>query len=99
MFKFFQRRPNGSVSFEQQISTLASCGIKLAPGVAADALLQSCDREAFEAEPYRLLLVCMGGAAENESQAGETGYPSDNIWHLDTECIEDRGAYVRSPGE
>jgi hypothetical protein len=94
MFKLFKRGPSGPVSFEKQLSTLANCGIKLAPGVAAEALLESFDREAFEAEPYRLLLVCMGGDAESESQAGEIGYPSDNIWHFDTECIEDHGAYA-----
>jgi len=94
MFKLFKRNRNGRVSFEKQLSTLASCGIKLAPGVAPEALLESFDREAFEAEPYRLLLACMGGEAESESQAGETGYPSDNIWHFDTDCIEDHGAYA-----
>ena len=94
MFKLFKRGPSGPVSFEKQLSTLANCGIKLAPGVAPEALLESFDREAFEAEPYRLLLVCMGGEAESESQAGETGYPCDNIWHFDTECIEDHGAYA-----
>src|SRR5262245_44055827 len=94
MFKFFKRGPRGPVSFEQQLSTLASCGITLAPGVAPETLLDSFGREAFEAEPYRLLLMCMGGEAETESMAGETGYPSDNIWHFDTECIEDHGAYA-----
>ena len=94
MFKLFKRGPSGPVSFEKQLSTLANCGIKLAPGVAPEALLESFDREAFEAEPYRLLLVCMGGEAESESQAGERGYPCDNIWHFDTECIEDHGAYA-----
>lgn len=58
MFKLFKRGPSGPVSFEEQLSTLASCGIKLAPGVANEALLEAFDREAFEAEPYRLLLVC-----------------------------------------
>jgi hypothetical protein len=57
-------------------------------------LLGSFDREAFEAEPYRRLLVCMGGRAGNGPRAGATGYASDNIWHFDTECIEDHGAYV-----
>lgn len=94
MFKLFKRNPNGPGSFEKQLSTLASCGIRLAPGVAPEALLESFDREAFEAEPYSLLLMSMGGEAESEFQAGETGYPSDNIWHFDTECIEDHGAYA-----
>src|SRR5690348_12241829 len=94
MFKLFNRGPSGRVSFEQQLANLANCGIKLASGVTREALLESCDRETFEADPYRMLLVCMGGEAESESQAGETGYPSDNIWHFDTECIEDHGSYA-----
>jgi len=94
MFKLLKRGSSGRVSFEQQLITLASCGIELAPGVQPQALLRSFDREAFEAEPYRLLLVCMGDRAGNTSHAGGTGYASDNIWHFDTECIEDDGAYV-----
>jgi len=94
MFKFFKRGSSGPVSYERQLLTLADCGITLAPGVTPEALLESFDREAFEAEPYRLLLACMGGEAETESQASETGYPSDNIRHFDTECIEDHGAYA-----
>jgi hypothetical protein len=94
MFKLFKRGPGGPVSFKQQLSTLASCGINLAAGVEPEALLESFDRAAFEAEPYRRMLQCMGGEAESESQAGENGYPSDNIWHFDTERIEDHGFYA-----
>ena len=94
MFRFFKQKPNGPLSFEQQLSTLATCGITLAPGVAPEALLNSLNREAFEATPYRLLLACMGDQAENESPVGDTGYRSHNIWHFDTECIEDHGAYA-----
>jgi hypothetical protein len=89
MFKFFKRRSSGRVPFEQQLETLARCGITLAPGVTADALLNVVDREGFEADPYRLLLTCMGNQAEDGPR-----YLSDNIWHFDTECIEDHGAYV-----
>jgi hypothetical protein len=94
MLKFFRRGPSGPVSFEQQLSTLASCGIRLAAGLLPEALTISFERAAFEAEPYRLLMIAMGSEAETEEQAGETGYPSDNIWHFDTECIEDHDAYA-----
>ena len=82
------------VGFEEQLEDLAACGIRLAPGVSPEALLVSSDREAFGRDPYRLLLCVMGGEAEDETQAGETGHPSDDIWHFDTECIEDTGAYA-----
>lgn len=38
--------------------------------------------------------MTMGSKAET-GQAGLHGYPSDNIWYFDTECIEDHGSYVR----
>jgi hypothetical protein len=94
MLSFFKRGRGRRVRFEQQLATLASCGIQLARGVAPEALLISFDREAIESDPYRLLLATMGGEAEDESEAGETGHPCDNIWHFDTECIEEHGDYA-----
>jgi hypothetical protein len=77
------------VSFEEQVRVLESCGIRLNPGVRCESLLQSLSRERMEGEPFRLLLCVMGG------EAGESGYPSDHIWHFDTECIEGSGSYIR----
>lgn len=94
MFNFFKKRPNGPITFERQLSILAQCDVKLSPGVAPAALLASFDREAYESDPFRLLLISMGNEPENESQAGENGYPSDDIWHFDTECVEGDGSYV-----
>lgn len=88
------RGSTSPVSFERQVSVLASCGIRLAPGVMPEALLASHDRADFEADPYRLLLTCMGGEAESGPHAGVAGYLSDDIWHFDTECIEHHGDYA-----
>jgi hypothetical protein len=88
-----RRGPSGPVPLERQLSTLASCGIRLAPSVSPQALTSSVNRESLEASPYRLLAV-MGGEAETQEQVGETGYRSDNIWHFDTECVEDHDAYA-----
>ncbi len=93
MFSFFKRR-RPKPSFEQQFATLAACGIRLAEGVEPDSLFDSHDREQYEAEPYFLLLMCMGNIAEYVSQDSDTGYLSNDIWHFDAECIEDHGAYV-----
>ena len=38
-----------------------------------------------------LLLIVLGGEAEEEPY----GFLSLNIWHFDTECIEDHGDYAR----
>jgi len=94
VLNFFKRKRTQTVSLEEQLRILASCGINLSPNVAPEALLLSYSREAYEKDPYELLLCVMGNEAEDESQAGETGYPSDSIWHFDTECIEDHGSYA-----
>ncbi len=91
----FRREIPTTVPLETQLTTLASCGISLAAGITAEALSISFDREMLEADPYRLTLIAMGGEAETEALAGPSGYPSDHIWHFDTESIEDHGAYAR----
>lgn len=94
MLNFFKRKRPEIVRFDEQLRVLANCGINLSANVAPDALFHSFSREDYEKDPYRLLLCVMGGEAEHESQAGETGYPSDSIWHFDTECIEGPGSYA-----
>src|SRR5215469_6139884 len=79
-----------SVSLEEQTSILNSCGILMSPEITIEHLLQSNDREAFENDPFLLLLCVMGGESETEPFINI----SDNIWHFDTECIEDHNAYV-----
>lgn len=80
-----------SVSLEEQVASLAMAGIRLRPNITMDHLLASFDRQQYESDPYRLLLVRMGGETEDEAALRI----SDNIWHLDTECIEGDGDYVR----
>ena len=88
MLDLFKRKPQKHVPFEDQVRVLENCGVALRPGVACERLLQSFSREQFEADPFRLLLCAMGEEAEPD-------YPSDKIWHFDTECIEDHGDYQR----
>src|ERR1041384_1175038 len=94
MWKFLRRKLPETVPLERQIEVLASCGIRLAEEVAPGALTLSLPRAEMEAKPYLHLLCVMGSEAEDPSQAGPSGYPSDEIWHFDTECIEDHGDYV-----
>ncbi|MNC33235.1 hypothetical protein D3C75_816200 [compost metagenome] len=44
----------------------------------------------LEEDPYLLLLITLGSEIERENQFE---YISDDIWHLDTECIQDHGDY------
>jgi hypothetical protein len=93
MFGLFNRKRSGSVSLEDQLRVLDKGGIALESCVRPESLMLSYSREQFEKDPYRLLLCVLGREAEDESQSGESGYPSNQVWHFDTECIEDHGAY------
>ena len=93
MFGLLKRKVRGSVPLEEQLQILEKGGIALDSRVRPESLMLFYSREQFEKDPYRLLLCVLGGEAENESQAGEFGYPSNQVWHFDTECIEDHGAY------
>lgn len=79
-----------SVSLEQQIQVLANCGIRLVPEVTADHLLAMFDRADYESEPYVTLLTVMGSEMDVEPFI----IPSNDIWHFDTERIEDHNDYV-----
>ena len=79
------------VPMEEQLATLASCGIALRPGVSVDELFTFHPREKFETSPYFGLVITMGSEEQHEPFAPL----SDNVWHLDTECIEAPGSYVR----
>src|SRR4051812_27766745 len=87
MFKLFSRK---TVSLEEQLLILGECGLRPRPDVTAEHLLQFWDRAWFEADPFRLTVVALGGAMEEPPY---TPY-SDSVWHFDTECIEDHGSYV-----
>jgi len=84
------KMPRKSSPLEEQIKTLASCGIILRDDVTIEHLLAMFSREAYENDPYRFLLTVMGGDLEEELY----GFASNNIWHFDTECIEDHGDYT-----
>jgi hypothetical protein len=80
-----------SVSFEEQLSHLDRCGIRLLPEVTVTNLLAAAPRDVYEKDPYVRLLCTLGAELDVEPFC----YPSDDIWHFDTECIEDHNDYVR----
>jgi hypothetical protein len=79
------------IPLEQQLETLASCGIHLKPEFSVETLLESFSREKYETSPYAGLVIRLGGELEREPWTPL----SNNVWHLDTECIEDSGDYGR----
>src|SRR3954454_25082344 len=77
-------------SLEEQLRILDEVGIRPRPGVSVEQLLEHWGREEFHQQPFLLALLALGG------ETGDLPYVplSDTVWHLDTECIEDHGAYV-----
>lgn len=91
MFGLFKKRRK-HIPLEEQLDTLARCGIRPLPGRTVDELLESFEREQYEEDPFALLLTMLGAEVETGESAGEPF--SDAVWTFDTECIEDHGAYV-----
>ena len=77
------------IPLEEQLATLAACGIRLKPAFSVATLLESFPREKYETSPYAGAVIRMGGELEREPWTPL----SDNVWHLDTECIEGPGSY------
>lgn len=77
-------------TLEEKLEALASCGISLRPEFSKDDLLSSWDRAEYEEPGFNLTLVGVGMTQEKPPWT----HRSTNLWHFDTECIEDNGAYV-----
>ena len=82
---FFSR----SVSFETQLETLESCGIRRNAGVTDEDLQTFEDRAAMEASPYKGIVETLAIDIEREPFSPM----SDALWMCDYERIEDHGAY------
>ena len=79
------------IALEDQLATLAGCGIKLRPQFGVEDLLQFFNRDKYETSPYYGLTITMGGESNREPYEPL----SDNVWHMDAECIEGYGDYRR----
>jgi len=78
-------------TLEEKLAVLEECGLRLAPPFSVDELLQSWNRRDFEKEGFDLVLVGLGMTEEKEPWR----HHCVNLWHFDTECIEDSGDYKR----
>jgi hypothetical protein len=77
-----------AVPLDEQLRILAECGVRPAPGVEPGALTRILTPAQLETDPFSLTLTMLGGELDGR-------FLSDDIWHFDTECIEDTGDYAR----
>jgi len=92
--KFFKKKKKeNSITLEEQLEKLGQLGISLSPGATIEDLLNEMGREELENDPYSSLLIALG--CEFEKDKNVWVHISNNIWYLDTECIEDNGDYIR----
>ena len=81
--RWFGKKPP---TLERQLQDLAACGVHLLPDATPETLLREWSEQDFEKDPYELALVALGG---------DDPPLAENVWHFDTECIEDHGAYAQ----
>jgi hypothetical protein len=87
-FDFLSRK---KPTLEEQLAVLSRSGILPNDNFSMQQLLHESGREPFEESPFILLLCALG----DESELEPCLPLSNNVWHLDTECIENDGDYVR----
>ena len=77
------------MGLEQQLQSLAECGVVLVPEATLDDLFSQNSRQQYEAEPFELLIPNLGQEMSQE--------PYDHIclrlWMCDFERVEDDDAY------
>jgi hypothetical protein len=91
MFGIFRKRTEASLTLEQKLAVLSECGLSLAPEFTVQDLLESWSREEFEKPGFTMTLVGLGMTEELPPWRDHCV----NVWHFDTECIEDEGSYVQ----
>ncbi len=89
MFGLFKKK---KIIFEDQLNKLSELGIFMSADLKKELILEEFSRSEYEEDPYNLLLLTLGGEVEVN---GEFINVSEEIWYLDTECIEDHGDYAR----
>jgi hypothetical protein len=80
-----------SVSVSRALELLANAGIRTRAGISHDDLLKSLGGTMESRVDWTALLCALGDEVEH----GQWESVSDDLWHLDAECIEDDGDYAR----
>lgn len=86
MFNFFKKPKR--LTPERQLRELQKMGISHRAAVQTKEILKF-RPEAYEEEPYKLLLISLGGQVRSQEPI------SDQIWLFDQECIYGPGDYAK----
>ncbi len=90
----FSREKKGATGVPTTVASaleqLAGVGIGMRSGITTDDVLYSLGGTMASPVSWLHLLCTLG----HEVERGNFERMSDDIWHFDTECIEDHGAYV-----
>lgn len=89
MFSLFRKKPS-PIPLEQQLATLADCGVKMTSEATLEDLFMFHSRAEHEATPYKELIPTLGFEIERDSYAPIC----DRLWMCDYERIEDHDSYV-----
>jgi len=77
---------------EEQLETFKRLGFKLNKGVDIRSLIERWgERTGFPKNPYFFLYIVLGSTTSEDPFIPVT----NQVWHFDTECIEDHGDYVK----
>lgn len=95
MFFHLFKKKKSDIPIEVRLNQLKEIGINLNTGITIKDLFQVVDQEEIENDPdlYLYLLIALG--SEIEVSDDKWLSLSDDIWYIDTECIEDQGIYVQ----
>ncbi len=91
MLNLFRKRTTASLTLERKLAILSESGLSLAPPFTVQDLLASWPRDEYEKSGFTMALVGLGMTEEQPPWRDHCV----NVWHFDTECIEDEGSYIR----
>jgi hypothetical protein len=95
LFGFLKKKAVGTKSVETMLGEAAAVGIALRPGTAPERLWAEFSRQQIESGGFEMLLVVMGSEQYDRAARVTLDPPSDDVWHFDSEAIEDHGSYKR----
>src|SRR5215510_11358547 len=90
MFGFGKKK-----TVESLLAGARSVGIGLRPGVNPESLFAEWSKEQIQEGGFEMLFVALGGEQFEPKTFNTLGFLSDDVWHFDSEAIEDHGSYTR----